>query len=367
MIRAIRPKVPSKCPLLGCFYSEFDIKKGTVIVCQSPPSVMDQDIYLPMSEMQLLLQKAFEDLERRGEAVGVLHSSKKGGGTGDVGDVNCNKDNAPENTVGDEDHEDEAKDKINNATKSNEDAEDYEDDDSEDGGNHETKVTKKGGHDGSQRDGSDHASEVPGQVGTITPSAEEPSDNLPPLSAPLVTGGGLSIFDSTSEFIITGTELTSKIITLSAHSWHVMTRPTIISNSRYERNTHLFSVGFLLRRAADPRPFRPLLSKLATTLQAMEEESWFLSRPEYRPKLQTLLERVLLSLNSPEHECNLLLSASSALHLKLYQTPTPETSPVHDYQVPILLRRDLQLQMVRFERHDMTRNNLWLCSCLHCT
>jgi hypothetical protein len=161
-------------------------------------------------------------------------------------------------------------------------------------------------------------------------------------------GAGLSIFDSTSEFIITGSELTSKTITLSTHSFHVMTRPTMISHSRYERNALLFSVGFLLRRAADPSPFRPLLSKFATTLQAMEEESRFLTSPKHRPKLQTLLERILLSLNSAEFECNLLLSRSNALHLKLYHPPKPEAAPVHDHEVPILLRRDVQLQMVGF-------------------
>lgn len=155
---------------------------------------------------------------------------------------------------------------------------------------------------------------------------------------------GLSIFDSTSEYIIPGSELTSKNITLSTHSWHVMTRPTLLTHERYERNALLFSVGFVLRRAADPSPFRPLLSKLAVTLQAMEEESRFLTN--HRPQIQTLLEKVLLSLNSADWECNLLLSRSNALHLKLYHPPKPETSPVHDHQVPILLRRDLQLQMV---------------------
>ena len=355
LIRAIRPKATSKCPLLGCFYSEFDIKRGTVIVCQSPPSVMDQDIYLPMSEMQMMLQKTFEDLERRGEAVGVVRSSTKTSGGADVGaDDNTHH----ENVVDDNEPNDEAKDEFNNE-ENNDDAEDYEDDDSVDGGNHGTDAAKKG-HYVSERDGSDQGCEVPREEADIPQSPTVSARNNPPPLSSLpvaggVSGGGLSIFDSTSEFIITGTELTSKIITLSAHSWHVMTRPTMISNSRYERNSHLFSVGFLLRRAADPRPFRPLLSKLAMTLQALEEESCFLTRPEYRPKLQILLERVLLSLNSPEYECNLLLSASSALHLKLFHTPKPEASPVHDYQVPILLRRDLQLQMVRFGGHGIKR------------
>jgi nitrogen permease regulator 2-like protein len=46
-----------------------------------------------------------------------------------------------------------------------------------------------------------------------------------------------------------------------------LTRPTIISNERYERNSLLFSVGFVLRRETDIRPFRPILSKFALTLR----------------------------------------------------------------------------------------------------
>jgi hypothetical protein len=162
------------------------------------------------------------------------------------------------------------------------------------------------------------------------------------------TDSGLSIFDSTSEYIITGNELTGKIVTLSTHDMHIMTRPTLISDERYERNSLLFSVGIVLRRAADPGPFRPLISKLALTLRTMEVESQFLSNPSLRSNhLQPLLERVLVSLNSSQWECNLLLSRSNSLNLKLFHPPKPEASVVHDHQVPILLRKDIQLQMVR--------------------
>lgn len=281
----IEPKPVSKCPLLCCFYSEFDIKKGPIIRCQSPRQFMDQDIHLPLENMQNLLQAAFEELEKRGDAVGVTESptSKR-----------------------------------------------------QDEGLEESKTNE-----GEVKSSKDILDAEAGGADVQT----EPIDHT--FDLPPSTLAGLSIFDSTSDFIITGAELTSKIITLSTHSWHVMTRPTLISDSRYERNSHLFSVGFLLRRAADPNPFRPLLSKLAMTLQAMEEESRFLSSPQHRPKLQVLLERVLLSLNSAEYECNLLLSPSNALNLKLYHPPKPETPPVHEYQVPVLLRRDLHLQTVR--------------------
>jgi len=156
-----------------------------------------------------------------------------------------------------------------------------------------------------------------------------------------------SIFDSCGEYIITGNELTGKIINLSTHHIHVLTRPTIISDERYERNSLLFCVGFVLRRAEDPRPFRPLLSKLALTLRDMEVESQFLSNQSTRPQLQTLLEHILVSLNSSQWECNLLLDPANSLNLKLFHPPKLPAHPVPDYAVPVLLRRDWQVQTVR--------------------
>jgi hypothetical protein len=159
------------------------------------------------------------------------------------------------------------------------------------------------------------------------------------------SGSSDSIFDSCSEYIITGHELVANIINLSTHNLHVLTRPTMIADEKYERNSLLFCVGFVLRRSIDPRPFRPVLSKIAVTLRDMEVESQFLSNQ--RKQIQTLLENLLVSLNSETAECNLLLGPADVLNLKLFRPPRMPTAPVQDHQVPILLRRDWQVQTVR--------------------
>jgi nitrogen permease regulator 2-like protein len=156
-------------------------------------------------------------------------------------------------------------------------------------------------------------------------------------------GDFLSIFDSTSEYIITGNELAGKMINLSTHNVHILTLPEVIFDERYERNNLLFCVGFVLRRSEDPRPFRPLLSKFAMALRSTETESECLTHPTKRPLLQGTLDNLLLSLNSGES--NLLLNPANSLHLKLFQPPKPPALPVPDYAVPILLRRDWQVQM----------------------
>jgi len=159
------------------------------------------------------------------------------------------------------------------------------------------------------------------------------------------TGGSFtSIFDSTSDFIITGNELTGNIVNLSAFNIHLLTRPTVIHDKRYERNSLLFCVGFVLRRAEDPRPFRPLLSKLALALKRMELEAHFLSKHITRQQLQPLLDRILVSLNCQHWETNLVIH-SNVLNLKLFHPPKYPATAVPDHAVPILLRRDWQVQL----------------------
>ena len=275
----LSPKSPEKCPVFCCFYAEFDIETGPVVRYQSPKDFMDRGINTNTTEIHRILGKTFEEYKKK---------------------YKPNHDN--------------------------DDAEKKQDD--------------------FQKDEKDLTPELPSlpdeddQTRSQVPKDEEANESLE-VNLP---EGGQSFFDSTSEYIITGSELTGKIITLSTHDVHVMTRPTQISNERYERNALLFSIGMVLRRAADPRPFRPLISKLAMTLRSMEIESGILSDPtKVDLIIQPLLEQILISMNSPKWECNLLLDRSTALNLKLFHPPKPPAAPVYNYHVPVLLVRDFQL------------------------
>lgn len=168
-----------------------------------------------------------------------------------------------------------------------------------------------------------------------------------------------SIFAATSEYIITGNELANRSITVSTHGMHILSRPQIIRDTqRYERNSLLFAVGFVLRReednVVDPRHFWPVLSKLSSTLYDMEVESEFLSNSRSRSQIQIILEDVLISLNSKQMDCHLLLDNANLMNLQLFHPPpAAPTPPVPDYAVPILLRPEWQLQMYDW---DLTIN-----------
>ncbi|EEC50469.1 predicted protein [Phaeodactylum tricornutum CCAP 1055/1] len=265
------PKAPSKCPLFGAFYAEFDNNVGPKVCYESPTGFMDQDINAPLEAIHDMLAKTFARLEPK---MGFKETSSS------------------------------TKDALHTSSKKK-----------------EAVWAKRASARGSGR-----------QQDPIQSDEATTADH------------SVSIFDSCSDFIITGSELTGKIINLSTHRIHLLTRPTVISDERYERNSLLFCVGFVLRRTEDPRPFRPVLSKLALTLRDMERETQFLSKKVTRPQLQDLLENILVSLNSSDWECNVVLNQGNFLNLKLFHPPKLPVPPVPEFAVPVLLRRDWQLQ-----------------------
>mmetsp|Transcript_7155 Transcript_7155/g.10449 ORF Transcript_7155/g.10449 Transcript_7155/m.10449 type:complete len:495 (+) Transcript_7155:96-1580(+) len=156
------------------------------------------------------------------------------------------------------------------------------------------------------------------------------------------TGNEQSIFDSTCDYIITGNELAGKILTVSTHNMHILTRPTVISDNRYERNSLFFCVGFVIRRSEDVSPFRPCLARWANALLKLEVEHHFLSNK--KAQLQPILRTLLMRLNAGE--CNLVLTKEqAAFNVKLFRPPKTVAPPVADYVVPVLLRKDWQIQM----------------------
>jgi len=291
-----KPKPPSKCSLFCVFYAEFDNIVGPKICFQSPKHFMNQDMYVSTHIIHDLLKKTFETLMPNPP---TSSSSCKG---------------------------------MTPAT--------------------DTKQTSQEEQNEESHAATDEKQQQQGQP----VNSSHPCNHVQnPQAANINNPSSLSIFDSTSEYIITGNEIANKMMCLSTHNMHILTRPTIIvDHSQYQRNSLFFSVGFVIRRVEDPRPYRPLLSKLASTLRDMEVESQFLSKKETRFRMQNILEDILISLNSSSRgsgnsrsstsaECNLLLNDANALNLKLFRTPRPPSSPVPDHAVPVLLRPEWQL------------------------
>lgn len=181
-----------------------------------------------------------------------------------------------------------------------------------------------------------------------------------------------SLFSVVSDFCIAGPELADTVLCVSTHGMHVLTMPSIIYNEElYERNSLMFSIGFVLRGpfaddkegAVDDvqlqltRPYRPLLFKTVETLRTAEIESQYLTRSISRASIQHVLCQIYNSLNCMNKqaaaEANIMLNEANVLHLKLFKSPKPLTPPVPDFVVPVLLRPEFQLQMFDW---DLTIN-----------
>jgi len=300
-VKIPKMKESSQCQLFCAFYAEFDNIVGPKVCFQSPRHFLDHDIAISTEEAEQLLTREFH--------------------------------------LGSDDDDD-------------------EDDDDEDDCDDEEESNEHKDNDVAPQNESNNREEpindtIDGSMAAASKSNRRKKDGKEAREKPVIPSHSNSIFDSTCEYIITGNELTGQIISLSTHNMHIITRPTIIQDSKYERNSLLFSVGFVIRRKADPSPFRPLLERLATTLQSMEVESQFLSSPTTKPLIQEFLDVIVPSLNSPSSKCHLLLDGANALHMQYFPPPKAHAKPVPEYAVPVLLRPEYQLQNLSW---DLTIN-----------
>ncbi len=305
-IKLSKMKKPSQCQLFCTFYAEFDDIVGPQVCFQSPRQFMDHDIAISTEEIEELLAKSFHQ-----------HNL-------DVNVENSNHPPAP--TKNYKLDADGAKGVIEQDDNQKE----------ESGMSHSPSPQQQQG----LRSSDDEQDDGEVQVERIIP----PMEHSAPNEKPSIPQNSDSIFDSTCEYIITGNELTGQIISLSTHNMHIITRPTIIKDKRYERNALMFSVGFVIRRTSDPSPFKPVLARLVKTLQRMEIESHFLSSPNTKQRIQEILDVIVPSLNSPESKCHLLLDDANVLHLQCFPPPKPHVPPVPEYVVPVLLRPEKELQ-----------------------
>jgi len=336
------PLPPSKCPLLCVFYAEFDIVVGPKVCFQSPNKFMQFDVDVSSEDVHQALDETFQSVipNEDEEELKDEDNEKRGQEEEEVSVAEVHDNQSKSNTLQQQDYEDYWNWSPNTNRKSRIDRESFD-------ASSQTTLPSSGKH---RRK----------QSGTSIDTTAQPSSSTHNRSPSFASSSKVegdnstidteflqnSIFAATSEYIITGNELANQTITVSTHGLHILSRPMVICDTqRYERNSLLFAVGFVLRRNVDPRPFWPVLSNLSATFRSMEVESEFLSHYRTRPQVQVVLEDILVSLNSKQRHCNLLLDDANLLNLHLFRPPPPPPPPVPDYSVPILLRPEWQLQL----------------------
>lgn len=73
-----------------------------------------------------------------------------------------------------------------------------------------------------------------------------------------------------SDYVIVGTHLCKKIIVIKNDDIQYMNYSVAIENSKYFRNSLLFSLGFILAEGIETEPFEPILRKLSQAFLALE-------------------------------------------------------------------------------------------------
>ena len=141
-------------------------------------------------------------------------------------------------------------------------------------------------------------------------------------------------FEPLSDFVIVGKHLCGKIILVKTDELQFLNYSVSIDNPKYERNTLLFSFGFVLAQDVPPEPFEPLLRKLSSVMVSLEVETEFLFQAKQRlePILQTLYKNL-----RHRGEAFIELDKHNFLALKLFKPISPQPPEILDHQVPVLV------------------------------
>jgi hypothetical protein len=167
-------------------------------------------------------------------------------------------------------------------------------------------------------------------------------------------------FSSIDTFVITGHELSHKIIIIEAFDRKIIGCPVRIENARYHRNALLFNLCFVVALETDTAPFEPILRKLVGSFTSLELEREFISKKQ-STHFEHLLSRIFHGLNS-KGECILSVDEANSINLKLFPgVATPVV--VLDHQVPVLIKEldntltaDWDLALVCTLKLDMDLN-----------
>ena len=142
-------------------------------------------------------------------------------------------------------------------------------------------------------------------------------------------------FENLSDYAIVGKHLCEKILIIKNDNIQFLNYSIAIENSKYERNTILFSFGLILDIDVDPDPFSEVLKKLSYTFVTLELECEYLFQESTRSQLPLFLEIFYYQLNY-QGEVFIAIDDCNILATRLFK-PITQPREILDYEVPSLL------------------------------
>jgi hypothetical protein len=156
-------------------------------------------------------------------------------------------------------------------------------------------------------------------------------------------------FETLSDYVIVGKHLCGKIIAVTTDDLQFMNFSVAIDNSKYERNTLLFSFGFVLQRDADMEPFEPVLRKLTSIFVNLEMEREYLFQEATKSKVLDALQNLYEQLTREGGSACLDLDTSLLMSVQLFGNLTETPIEIRDHHVPILLHSKSQLSRLPWD------------------
>ncbi|KAK9461891.1 nitrogen permease regulator 2-domain-containing protein [Lipomyces oligophaga] len=192
-----------------------------------------------------------------------------------------------------------------------------------------------------------HPTEGTKVVHQVPPGSVGRSDDDSASSHPLFE------FEAIAKYVVPRTELSNNVTTICVNNSRVVSYPVHITGQSYARNQFLFNFCFVFARGADVSSYLPVVKKLGTMFEALEEQGQILSSAEGEGRVRVIIDQVYEDLNN-YCECFIPIDESNSVNIKLF--PLHRAPPaIQAYDVPL---STVRLQTVMDVNWDPTMEKI---------
>lgn len=138
------------------------------------------------------------------------------------------------------------------------------------------------------------------------------------------------------------------MLTVNTLSIKVVGYPVKIKHEKYARNAFYFNLCFVCDHYCRSVQYEPIVQKFSEFLIMMEMEYSFLSKEEFRPRIQVMLNKIIADLNE-SRQCT-ITEEEVTVHLKIARI-ADDPCEVNDCLVPVFKP---EFEKVPLESWDLT-------------
>lgn len=130
--------------------------------------------------------------------------------------------------------------------------------------------------------------------------------------------------------------MSGKLITFTNDQYQFLGVTQMIQSEKYslERNYFIYNLVFVFLNYDNVENFKPIIRKSSNLFKSFEIENNFLSNPEEKKKIATILPKIMGDLNN-KNETFTNLDEINSIYLKVFPPQVKEDIEVLNYHVPV--------------------------------